>query len=226
MDSFRIKSVLAWSFLLVILGTGVFAWYYEHEMHKPLQALDESSETARTGGVSCRAVHPQPAAQAVAHPIFVSHDIFSDFTGSVTVADLRVVADGTVVFRVGTINPQRTVLDCAVQIESDEMQRLLTLLDTQGVRSLPKKVFLYQARLQDSSWERMLEINRSDRTQEIRVALSPSTKWPPVAKPDPEAITQLDCKVRQIRAKVIKDPVFREGRIGPRCNDLLSEHPL
>ena len=106
------------------------------------------------------------AAQDVKRPILSSHDrVDGPLGGEYHVEDLQVFADGKVEYveeRTKTMGdkPERSVFEAT--IGSDEIGRLVELLDSREIRSLPKKVSS-KTRPIDFFWQKSLEINRPDK---------------------------------------------------------------
>jgi hypothetical protein len=147
-------------------------------------------------------------AQDVKRPILSSHDrVDGPLGGEYHVADLQVFADGKVQYvEEGTKTmgdkPERSVFEAT--IGSDELGRLAELLDSREIRSLPKKVSS-KTRPIDFFWQKSLEINRPDKTQEIQI----ENFYPflNVHQPVyPTALIKLECSLQNIESEAANRP--------------------
>ena len=148
------------------------------------------------------------AAQDVKRPILSSHDrVDGPLGGEYHVEDLQVFADGKVEYveeRTKTMGdkPERSVFEAT--IGSDEIGRLVELLDSREIRSLPKKVSS-KTRPIDFFWQKSLEINRPDKTQKIQI----ENFYPflNVHQPIyPTALIKLECSLQNIESEAAKRP--------------------
>jgi hypothetical protein len=111
-------------------------------------------------------------AQDVKRPLLSSHDrVDGPFGGEYHVEDVQIFADGKVVYveegtRTLGAKSERSTFE--VTIGSDEMRRLAALLDSREIRSLPKNISS-KTRPIDFFWQKSLQINRPDKTQEIQI---------------------------------------------------------
>lgn len=180
----------------------------------------------------CRSNSTQPVSEHVERPILVSHKDFTGCCGDSSTTDLKVFPGGAVTFTEDSIGinqkarkMERIQLSCATDLDVDDMRDLARILDSQGVQDLPAQVLRYpKGRPIDSGSTSSFKINRAEATQEIHVELSPITQWPPISKPDPEALTKLDCAVEEIKAKTIKSSAMPEGWVRPTCYEVLDQH--
>jgi hypothetical protein len=146
--------------------------------------------------------------QDVKRPILSSHDrVDGPLGGEYHVEDLQVFADGKVQYvEEGTKTmggkPERSVFEA--RIGSDEIGRLAELLDSREIRSLPKKVSS-KTRPIDFFWQKSLEINRPDKTQNIQI----ENFYPflNVHQPIyPTALIRLECSLQIIESEAAKRP--------------------
>lgn len=147
-------------------------------------------------------------AQDAKRPLLSSHDrVDGPFGGEYHVEDVQIFADGKVVYvEEGTktlgAKPERSNFE--VTISSDEMRRLAILLDSREIRSLPKKIPAKTHPI-DFSWQKSLQINRPDKTQEIQVE-----NFYPFLNVHhavyPKALIELECNLQDIKLEVTKLP--------------------
>jgi hypothetical protein len=147
-------------------------------------------------------------AQDVKHPLLSSHDrIDGPLGGEYTVEDMQVFADGKVVYvEEGTkalgVKAERSTFEAT--INSDGIQHLACLLDSAEIRSLPKKVSS-KTRPIDFFWQKSLQINRPDKTQEIQI----ENFYPFLNEHDPvypTALIELECSLQDIKSEAAKRP--------------------
>jgi hypothetical protein len=165
-------------------------------------------------------------AQEAKPPIFSSHDsVDGPFAGEYHVEDLQLFPDGRVVFiegratTVGAGKPERSAYEGI--IDSDEMLRLIKLLDSQEIRSLPEKVNS-KTRPVDFFWLKSLEIRRPDGVQRIQIEnFYPFLNLHESAYAYPRGLIELECNLKDIKATIAKRQ--RADDEDDWCKALLSQ---
>ncbi len=162
-------------------------------------------------------------AQDVKHPLLSSHDrVDGPVGGEYTVEDIQVFADGKVVYveeRTKTLGVKAERSTFEATINSDEMQHLARLLDSAEIRSLPKKVSS-KTRPIDFFWQKSLQINRPDKTQEVQI----ENFYPFLNERHPvypTALIELECSLQDIKLEAAKRP--RPNAEEDRCGAIRAK---
>lgn len=139
-------------------------------------------------------------------PILQSHNrVDGPLGGQSRVEDLQVFSNGRVLYvEEGTtsLGQQPTHASHEAQMEADEMQQLVGLLNSPGVRALSKKI-PSKTRPIDFFWQASFEINRPGDEQRIRV----ENFYPFLnlrGHVYPQALIDLECAVQGIQVKAAK----------------------
>jgi TonB family protein len=155
-----------------------------------------------------------------ASPILISHnDVHGPLGGERRVEDVWVYSDGKVVYsEEANENRELKMMKSRyeVSLAQEQLQRLITLLQSKEVRSLPSRI-PPQRRPIDFFWEKTFEINQNGRTQKLKI----DSFYPFLnkhGKAYPQAVIELECTLQDIQAKA-------HGQTeGPKwCADLLKK---
>lgn len=142
--------------------------------------------------------------------------------GQSRVEDLLVFSNGQVQYveeGTTTLGQQPTRASYEAKMEADEMQRLLSLLNSPGVRALSKKI-PSKTRPIDFFWQASFEINRAGGEQGIRVEnFYPFLNLRGHAYP--QALIDLECAVQGIQQKAAKR--LQSGDEDNWCKDLATK---
>ena len=156
-----------------------------------------------------------------ASPILISHnDIHGPLGGERRVEDVRVYSNGKVIYS-EEANENRELKMMKkryeVNLAQEQLQRVITLLQSKEVRSLPSRIPA-QTRPIDFFWEKSFEINRNGPTQKVQI----DSFYPFLNKHGkvyPRALIDLECIPQNVQAKA------RGLKEGPEwCADLLKNH--
>jgi hypothetical protein len=152
-----------------------------------------------------------------------SHNqIHGPIGGQSRVEHLQVFSDGRVMYveeGTTTLGQQPTHANHEAQMEADGMQRLVSLLNSPGVRSLSKKISS-KTRPIDFFWQASFEINHPDGAQRIRV----ENFYPFLNRRGhayPQALIDLACEVQGIQSKAARQQP--PGDEDNWCRDLASK---
>ncbi len=147
-------------------------------------------------------------AQDVKHPLLSSHDrVEGPLGGEYRIEDVRVFADGRVICleeRTKTLGEKPERLTFETRIGLNEVQGFADLLNSPEVRSLPKKI-PSKTRPIDFFWQKSLQINRGDRTQEIQI----DNFYPFVNQRHPvypKELIELECRLQDIKLEAANRP--------------------
>jgi hypothetical protein len=146
--------------------------------------------------------------QDVKRQVLSSQDrIDGPFAGEFHISDFQVFEDGNVIYAEegtkGTGGKSERTTYRAI-LPSDEMRRLVELLESQEIRSLPTKISS-KTRPMDFFWQKSLEIGRPDKTQKIQIEnFYPFLNLNGPAYP--KAVIELECRLQSIETEVAKRP--------------------
>ncbi len=140
-------------------------------------------------------------AQDVRRPLLSSHDrVDGPLGGEYRVEDVQIFADGRVVYveegaKTLGEKPERSTFETT--IGPNEVQRFVKLLESREIRSLPKKVPSKTHPI-DFFWQKSLQINRAEKTQEIQIDnFYPFLNLRHLVYP--EGLIELECSLRDIK---------------------------
>lgn len=154
-------------------------------------------------------------------PILVSHnDIHGPLGGERCVEHIRIYSNGKVIYS-EEANENRDLKMMKkryeVNISQEQLQRLITLLQSKEVRSLPLRI-PPQTRPIDFFWEKSFEINQNGPAQKVQI----DSFYPFLNKRGevyPQAVIELECMLQDVQAKAHGQPE------GPKwCTDLVKKH--
>ena len=162
-------------------------------------------------------------AQQGESPILQSHNrVTGPLGGQSRVEDLQVFSNGQVLFveeATTTLGQQPTHVSHEAHMDADELQRLVGLLNSPGVRALSKKIPSKMTPI-DFFWQASFEISRPGGEQRIRV----ENFYPFLNRRGhtyPQALIDLECAVQGIQVKAAKRQ--QPGDEDNWCKDLATK---
>jgi len=151
-------------------------------------------------------------------PLLVSIDKIDMFGHDES--SLRVFPDGQVIYLKGQdLNDDKRLRRYESSLDAEGMQRLVILLNSKAIRSLPKRIGP-KIRPIDFFWQKSLEVNRADGTQAIEI----ENFYPFLNRYEsayPPALIELECEIEEISEKAAKRP--KPDKKDDWCHDLLKK---
>jgi hypothetical protein len=136
-------------------------------------------------------------------PILVSHnEIKGPLLEEVHTEDLKIFSDGRVSYK--EQGNDRKTGSFFIRLTPQKLRQLTTLIDGQGVRTLPTEI-PSQIRTIDFNWEKKMELHRngSQQTVVIRNFYPLLNSQKPAY---PKALIELECMLQEIQRRAAKRP--------------------
>lgn len=136
-------------------------------------------------------------------PILVSHnDIKGPRVDEAHTEDLKIFPDGRVSYK--EQGNDRKTGSFLIRLTPQKLRQLTTLIDSQGVRSIPAEI-PSQIRTIDYNWEKKMELHRngSQQTVVIRNFYPLLNSQKPAY---PKALIELECMLQEIQRRAARRP--------------------